>query len=212
MQKTQNGDTSNASATNKPKKKGQRLKIVEVDGEDEEDQMTQAETNGLLNEKLIKAGTINGVHDFTKDTTDSSRKTAELQMQNNSSVEFSGKEVNSNVTSLAAKTKDNLASLVSLRVSVKTNTEMSSNNIETKDTDRLDSDLMNGSQKTDNNTGDTKPSPNLESSHAPTELSLPGLAVKAKDEGIALFRKGRFAEALEKYSTAIDILWKGQDD
>lgn len=39
--------------------------------------------------------------------------------------------------------------------------------------------------------------------------TLPGLVVKAQEEGTQLFKLGQFAEAAERYTQAIDILQKG---
>ena len=38
---------------------------------------------------------------------------------------------------------------------------------------------------------------------------LPGLVIKAQNEGTHLFKLGRYAEAAEQYTQAIDILQKG---
>ena len=46
---------------------------------------------------------------------------------------------------------------------------------------------------------------------ADQQLQLPGLVEKAKDEATRLFKLGRYAEAAEKYTEAIDILGKGED-
>ena len=43
-------------------------------------------------------------------------------------------------------------------------------------------------------------------------VQLPGLVLKAQDEGTRLFKLGRYAEAAEQFTQAIDILQKGKDD
>ncbi|EDO31207.1 predicted protein [Nematostella vectensis] len=61
-----------------------------------------------------------------------------------------------------------------------------------------------------NNQVAEKPPMEVASQPAPPSppRDLPNLAVRAKDEGMRLYKIGRYAEAVEKYSQAIDVLWK----
>ncbi|KAJ7352830.1 Sperm associated antigen 1 [Desmophyllum pertusum] len=53
---------------------------------------------------------------------------------------------------------------------------------------------------------------NAEKSQVEKLPQLPGLVLKAQDEGKRLFKLGRYAEAAEEFTQAIDILQKGKDD
>lgn len=216
LQELQNKDTSDNSGANQPKKKGQRMKIVEVDGDEEE---MPIEPNNVLNGKDMDTETVYRPPNLDKNTASSSIETNNLHIQSNSTVEPDTEAcINGSVAPPASETNLNLTASIPLRTNVKTIAETSSNKNETaeKNPDRVenpDIEITDGSKKGGSATRDTRPSPKPENTQTceTTELPLPGLAEKAKDEGLVLFKKGRFAEALEKYSKAIDILWKGKN-
>ena len=49
-----------------------------------------------------------------------------------------------------------------------------------------------------------------EKSQVEPEPELPALVQKAQNDGLKMFKLGRFAEAAEYYTQAIDILQKGK--
>lgn len=51
--------------------------------------------------------------------------------------------------------------------------------------------------------------PTVDTPQVEKQPELPGLVLKAQNEGTQLFKLGRFAEAAEQYTKAIDILEKG---
>ena len=60
----------------------------------------------------------------------------------------------------------------------------------------------------------TKDSECLSSAQQPQaekELDLPGLVLKVQEEGTQLFKLGRYTEAAEQFTQAVDILQKGNE-
>ena len=208
IQEKQDGSTNGASGTVQPKKKGQRLKIVEVDGESDEEPDQAVRIDSLSDGQFVETDTIGDVHNLDKNG--SSKETTGVHAQNNTSDKPHREIASVSSGSLFTEPKNDISCSEPLRTNVKTIAESSSNeNIATHLKHNKGAESL---QKSNNTVSDPQPVQPLDSkpTNRTPELPLPGLAVKAKDAGTSLFKMGRYAEALEKYSAAIDILWKGE--
>ena len=166
--------------TSKDEKKGQRIRIIDIDGDTETGDTESSQSTEFGEEAQIGAG-LETPRITTKDNSSECQQTdyiiPTLETDNHSISQ----------TDTCANEASNNSGNANQTEAVPLNESREDNSV--------------SHQKADN-TGVRE--------RTTQQLELPGLVVKAKDDATMLYKLGRYAEAMEKYSEAIDVLWKGE--
>lgn len=176
------------------------MKIIEVENE---------ESTAIKEEKPTEKSNQNG----SSDSTDGNRLSLSKSNEKNSKVQSSGANERGNENSRSKNENENPGSEIKSGISKPGNVN------ETSASEKVTENLANiekSSSLQNEFKGKEESSTAVAENHkeivqvtpAPV-VELPGVVVKIKDEGTSLYKLGRYAEASEKFSTAIEILEKG---